>query len=71
MSRITPMALRHHPGLRENGGNIGVARGELLGDDATGERVGARSAGLLRKRERPQAKLRGLLDLLEQKRSFA
>jgi hypothetical protein len=48
--------------MRKHGRNIGIAGRDLLGDDAAGERVGARATGVLRQRERAQAKLRRLIE---------
>ncbi len=60
-----------HPGLREHGGDVGVAGGELLDDDAAGEAIGSRAAGAFGKRERAQAELRGLIELVQQERPLA
>jgi len=63
--------LRERRSLCQNGGEVGVAGGELLGDDAAGEVVGAGAAAILGQRERAQPHLRGLVERLHQQRSRA
>ncbi len=71
---------RHPPGeqrvregrrLREHGGDVGIAGGELLGDDAAGEIVGAGPAQLLGERERAQPHPRSLVQRLDEQRTLA
>src|SRR6516164_3653592 len=63
--------LRERRRLRQYGGDVRIADGELFGDDAAGEVVGAGAALLLRQRERAQPHLRGLVERLHQQRPRA
>jgi hypothetical protein len=60
---------RERRGLCEHGGDIGIADGKLLGDDAAGEMIGARAARFLGERERTQPELRGLVERTRQQRA--
>ena len=58
--------MRERRRLRQHGREIGVAGGELFGDDAAGEVVGAGAARLFRERQRAQSDLRGFVQRLYQ-----
>ncbi len=58
-------------GLRQHGGDVGVADRQFFGDDAAGEIVGAGAARVLGERERAQPHLRGLVEHVEQQRPRA
>ena len=58
--------MREPRAFRQHGGNVGIARRQLLGDDAGGERIDAGAAAILRQRQAAQAHLRGLVEQVDE-----